>query len=91
MTQEDFLHEIEERQSAIRDLQNDISLLIKAYVLDRNLTSQETADYLRCDVKQIPSDIPRTMVTRTKALYKLSTINGWLKSRTKKNKKEELF
>lgn len=90
ITEEDFLKEIKERQSAIRDLLNDIDILINYYVSDRNLTSDECADFLKCSKEQLPLDLPYTPVGRRR-LYKKSDIERWMKNHKKTKKNIELY
>ena len=85
MTKEDFLEEIKERQASIRDLLNDIDVLITRYVNDRNLTASETAEYLRCEVSQIPPQIHCVHRGRD-YLYKISDIEKWLRENKKSRK-----
>jgi len=82
MTKEDFLTEIKVRQSAIRDMLNDMDTLIAAYVNDTNLTAAETAEYLRCEISQIPPQIPCVHRGRD-YLYKISDIEKWLRESKK--------
>jgi hypothetical protein len=82
MTKEDFLQEIKERQGIIRDLLNDIDVLISRYVNDVNLTAAETAERLRCDISQIPPQIPCVHRGRD-YLYKVTDIEKWLRDNKK--------
>lgn len=96
MTTEDFLNEMKEREAAIRDLLNDMDVLVSRFINEKNLTSKETAEYLRCNIDQIPYQIPCVHRGR-EYLYKQSDIEKWLKNNRKPRKgtteknKEPLF
>lgn len=78
MTTEDFTEGVKERQAAIRDLMNDIDVLVNRYINEKNLTAQETAEYLRCERDQIPVQIPCVHRGR-EYLYKQADIEKWLR------------
>jgi hypothetical protein len=90
MTSEDYTKEMKERQAAIRDLLNDIDVLTSRFLNERNLTAEETAEYLRCRVDQIPYQIPCVHRGRD-YLYKQVDIEKWLRENRKPKKSKELF
>lgn len=77
LTTEDYLKEVGALAATVRDLLNDIELLTKMYVEDKNLTSVEVADFFRCERTQIPRDIPCVKIGRN-YLYKKSDIDKWI-------------
>lgn len=85
LTQEQFLEEIARNNEQIRQLISDNDLLIKAYVTDRRLTSEECAEYLHCAVSAIPKEIYCTKVGRT-FLYSIADIQAYL-TKNKKSRK----
>lgn len=85
MTTEDFLNETKERMAAIRDMLNDIDVLIARYLNEKNLTAEETAAYLRCTKDNIPFQIPCVHRGR-EYLYKQSDIEKWLRENRKPRK-----
>lgn len=85
LTQENFLEKIMQNNAMIRELLNDNEVLVKAYVSDKRMTSEEVADYLRCNVANIPKDIYCTRIGRN-YVYSLSDVNAYL-NRNKKARK----
>lgn len=85
LTQERFLEEIARNNEQIRQLISDNDMLIKAYVSDRRLTSEEVAEYLHCSISAIPREIYCTKVGRT-YLYSLSDVQAYL-TKFKKSRK----
>ncbi len=85
MTKEDFVEQINQRQQAIRDLLNDIDVLIASYVNSRNLTRDEAAKVLRCEPTGIPKEIPCVHFGRN-WLYRQCDVDKWLKENTRLRK-----
>lgn len=88
MTTEDLMEELKARYAGIRDLMNDIEVLVNAYVSQKNLTAEEVAQFLRCNVTQIPLDMPSFPLGR-KRVYPQSGLMSWIKSHTKSKKQEK--
>lgn len=82
LSTEDFLQQITAYATTIKDLLNDIELLTKIYVNDRNLTAEDVAERLRCEVSQVPRDIPCCKVGRM-YIYKESDLNKWIRDHKK--------
>lgn len=74
---EDYLKEISSISATIKDLLNDMELLTKVYIEDKNMTSVEVATFFRCETSQIPKEIPCIKIGRN-YLYKKSDIDKWL-------------
>ena len=93
-TKEDFKKEISDRVNAVRDLLNDIEILTTWYMNDRNMTAEETMEYLKCPtVSSIPPSIPCVRWGR-RVLYKLSDVEKFIRSNKKPRnqaKDKELF
>lgn len=93
-TKEDFKKEISDRVNAVRDLLNDIEILTTWYMNDRNMTAEETMEYLKCPtVSSIPPAIPCVRWGR-RVLYKLSDIEKFIRSNKKprnQTKDKDLF
>lgn len=85
MDKEDFLKEITQRMSAVRDMLNDIDVLISSYVNNKNMTLQEVAAYMRCEPANVPKEIPSVHVGR-RWLYKQVEVDKWLRANTRSRK-----
>lgn len=92
MTKDDFKKEITERAAAVRDLLNDMEVLVASYANDRNLTRPEVAEYLRCEPASIPKEIPCAHIGRN-WIYKMCEVEKWLRknTRSKKDIPDKLF
>lgn len=79
LTTEDFVKQMAELCSAMRDLANDMEIFVNLFVNERYMTATEVSDMLKCSVQQIPREIPCNHIGRN-YLYHLSDVQKWLNS-----------
>lgn len=80
LTTEDFVEKSTEIIAAIRELSNDLELLVKRYVNEKYLTTNEVAELLRCSPSAIPRELPCVHWGRN-YLYCMSDIDKFFKSK----------
>lgn len=83
---QDCIEAIQDKFSQIRDLMSESELLLKSAINpdDTLLTQEEVANFLRCDTKHIPRQIPRFR-SGGKVLFQQSDVNNFIKMKLKKN------
>ena len=82
---QDCIEAIQDKFAQIRDLMSESEVLLKNAITpdDVLLTQQEVADYLRCDMKHIPRQIPRLRVS-SKMLFRRSDVTSYVVNKIKK-------